>query len=167
MTAAPAPRHAMERWQQLLVLALAALLMTLALLIGLQVYRVMFRPAPLHFTQDVYLPTRNDICPGDVVTYRPRLIVTRVPSLIVVARTLWSTGDQRTIVPDRTPSFFVWTEQEQGMPVSRVVSYRLPGALPPGLYEIRGAATAMNSDAAAYRVPFVIAESCFAKGGTS
>ncbi|MCD0160047.1 hypothetical protein IHN63_01875 [Deinococcus sp. 6YEL10] len=167
MTPAPIPQRHMERWQQLLVLAIAALLLLLAVLVGSQAYRTVFRPPPLRFTQDIYLPTRNDICPGDTVTYRPRLIVTRVPSLIVVARTLWSTGDQRTIVPDRDPSFFVWTEQERGAPVTRVVAYRLPTGLPPGLYEIRGAATALNSDAAAYRVPFVIAESCFAKGRTS
>lgn len=162
MTAVPRPY--MERWQRWLIWVLAALLLSLLLLVGAQAYRTVFRPPPFYFTSSVYLPTTGNICPGDTVTYRPRLIVTRVPALIVVARTLWGVSEQRTIVPDTDPKFFVWSEQEKGQPVSRIVTYQLPATLPVGLYEIRGAASGLNSDAESYRVPFVIAESCFKKG---
>lgn len=78
----------------------------------------------------------------------------------MVARTLWDVAEQRTIVPDRDPSYFVWTDQEQGQPVQRTVRFPLPKTLAVGNYEVRGGASGLNTTAATYRVPFVIPESC-------
>lgn len=155
-----------QRWAQAVVWGVMACLLILATLLIIQAYRHVFRPAPFTFSQEIYLPTRGDICPGDVVEFRPRLIVDRVPTLLVVARTLWNVSEQRTLVPEVQPKFFIWTEEERGQGVSRAIRYQLPKTLPVGLYEVRGAATAFNSDASTYRVPFVIAASCFQKGNT-
>lgn len=162
MTPGKTPFH--EPWLRWLIWSLASCLVTIAALVTLHVFRNVFRPAPLVFSAEVYLPARTDLCPGDTVEWRPRLTVRRAPTLLVVVRTLWTVGDQRTLVPDTQPEFYVWNAQEEGQPISRLARYTLPRDLQVGLYEIRAAATAFNSDAASYRVPVVIAESCFKKG---
>lgn len=147
-----------------MIATLALLLAALLAVLAWGGYRQIAKPPPFHFSSEVYLPVRTDLCPGDVVEFRPSLIVTRAPALIILARTLWSVAEQRTLVPDLQPKYFVWTEEMVGQPSSRTVKFRLPRDLPVGRYEIRGAAGAMNSDAAAYRVPVAIAETCLTKG---
>ena len=96
-----------------------------------------------------------------VVEWTSRLTVNRTPTVILFARTLWDSGAQNTLIPDEEPDYFVWTEAVQGEPITRPSHYKLPDTLKTGMYEIRVGASSMNSDAATYAVPFVIAESCF------
>lgn len=144
------------KWVAGLLLSIAA---ALALVV---VWREVFRPPPFYFSQSVYRPSRLTYCPGETVEWMPKLVVTRAPTLLVVARTVWSVPDQRTAVAETEPKYFVWTELEKGKPVARPARLTLPDDLKPGPYEIRSAATSFNSDAATYRVPFVV-KTC---GGT-
>lgn len=141
-------------------LACAALALTLGWVLARQ-YR---DPPPFQFTQAQYLPTRQVVCPGDVLEWRPSLRVTRVPTMLAVSRTVWDVTGRRTIQPASTLDFFVWTEKDEGETINRPTRFLLPPRLPAGLYEVRVGATAFNSDASAYRVPFVVPTACF-RGG--
>ncbi|GAA3995144.1 hypothetical protein GCM10022631_01600 [Deinococcus rubellus] len=140
-----------------------------AVLLGLlasQLYSSIWRPSPFSYTAEVYLPIKPEVCPGGVVTWQPRLIVNKTPTLLMVVRTLWDASEGRTLKPDTEPKYFIWTQAQQGQTLNSAFGkYPLPADLEPGFYEIRSAATSPNSDAAAYRVPFVIPESCFKRGG--
>ena len=146
------------KWATAILLAIAAALVLLV------VWREVFKPPPFYFSQDVYRSTRLTYCPGETVEWTPKLIVTRAPTLLVVARTVWSVPEQRTALPETDPKYFVWTELEQGKPVARPTRLTLPADLKPGPYEIRSAATSFNTDAATYRVPFVVLSGCGPKG---
>lgn len=137
---------------------------TLAAALGWVVARQYVLPPPFTFSQAVYAPLRPNVCPGDTLEWRPSLRVTRVPTVLAVSRTIWDVTNRRTLQPASTLDFFVWTERDQGETVSRPTRFRLPTELPAGLYEVRVGASAFNSDAAAYRVPFVVKEGCF-RGG--
>jgi len=155
----------MPRWVAPFLWVFAACVAVLLVLLASQLYSSIWRPSPFSYTADVYLPTKPNICPGGTVTWQPRLTVRQTPTLLMVARTLWDASEERTLIPETTPKYFIWTAQQQGQTlVSSYGRYNLPADLEPGFYEVRSAATALNSDAAAYRVPFVIPETCF-KGG--
>lgn len=134
---------------------------TLAGLLGWVVARQYVLPPPFEYSAAQYAPKTENVCPDDTLTWRPALRVTRTPTLLAVSRTLWDSINRRTIVPDSQLDFFVWTEADTGELVSRPSMYRVPPGLPAGLYEVRVAATSFNSDASAYRVPFVVPETCF------
>ncbi|AZI41926.1 hypothetical protein EHF33_03480 [Deinococcus psychrotolerans] len=99
------------------------------------------------------------------MTWQSQLTVNKTPTLLMVVRTLWDASEDRSLTPEVQPKYFIWTNAQQGKTItSGFGKYKLPADLQPGFYEVRSAATSLNSDAAAYRVPFVIPESCF-KGG--
>ncbi|WP_412027003.1 hypothetical protein [Deinococcus yunweiensis] len=148
------------RWGRYVVWSVFGLLLVVALLVIGRVGQVVIRPPPLRFTQEVYAAVHPRVCPGDVVEFRSTLIVTRVPAVVVVARTLWDVQRAATVQPDTVPKLFVWTVAERGRATARDVSYPVPLTLPPGRYEVRGGATAFNSDAATYRVPFEVRGDC-------
>ncbi|MCD0164869.1 hypothetical protein IHN32_00325 [Deinococcus sp. 14RED07] len=147
-------------WARALIVVTGGCAGTILALISMLLYREVAKPPPFTFTAAEYRPVSYQLCPGDTLVYQPRLTVTRTPALIVVVRTLWDVAEQRTLVPERTPSYFVWTDQDRGQSVQRTVRYPLPDDLLPGLYEVRGATAALNSEATAYVVRFAIPESC-------
>ncbi|AWN23994.1 hypothetical protein DKM44_12770 [Deinococcus irradiatisoli] len=159
----PAP-VTLPRWVQSFLFVFALCLAIIFGLLALQLYRSIWRPPPLAYSADVYLPVQAQVCPGDTLRWKPTLEISRAPTLLLLARTLWDVEDERTIRPEQTPKYLIWLSIQQGQTLSGETTYTLPADLPVGLYEVRSAATAMNSDAAVYRVPFVIAASCFKKG---
>jgi hypothetical protein len=138
--------------------ALACALLALALAWVLARQYVL--PPPFSFSQPVYAPVRPNVCPGDTLEWNPSLRVTRVPTVLAVSRTLWDVTNRRTLQPDSQLDFFVWTETDKGEIVSRPTFFKVPLSLPAGFYEVRAGASAFNSDAAAYRVPFVVKDTC-------
>lgn len=159
----PAELHRYEQQARMVIWGIALCMTIIAGLLMYAGYRTIFRPPPFKFSQDVYLPLRGNICPGDTVEWQSQLTVHRAPSLLAVSRTLWDQSRQTTALPDQQLDFFIWLPQDQGRALTRTSLFRLPPTLPVGMYEVRVAASSFNSDAAAYRVPFVIAESCFKK----
>lgn len=121
-------------------------------------------PPPFHYSATMYAPERGDVCPGETLKWTPELHVRRAPTLLIVARTVWDVEGRRTLYPEKEPSFFVWTELEDGKAIARPTEATVPD-LPPGAYEIRTAATGFNSEPATYRVPFVIKPGCGTNSG--
>lgn len=148
-----------------LLLVGAALIFGVALLglfyVGVRSLRT---PPPFEFTREAYLPDQPTVCPGEPLTWHPQLVVRRAPTVLAIARSIWDVTRGMTVVPDGDLDFFVWTDRDVGEQVKTSRSMPVP-LLPPGVYEVRAGATAFNSDAAAYRVPFVIPGSCAGKGG--
>ena len=155
------PAPFMPRWIQPLIWAVALGIAIVVSLLLTGLYHFVVKPPPFSYSAEVYLPSKPVICPGDTVTWLPALTVERTPTLLMVARTLWDVSEDRTVVPDKEPRYFVWMDAQRGQTLSSAARYTLPKTLNPGLYEIHSAATATDSGASAYRVPFVIAESCF------
>lgn len=137
---------------------------TLAGALGWVVARQYVLPPPFSFSQKVYAPRQANVCPGDTLEWRPSLRVARVPTVLAVSRTLWDVTNRRTLQPDSQLDFFVWTEADKGEVVSRPTFFKVPLGVPAGLYEVRAGASAFNSDADAYRVPFVVREGCPLRG---
>lgn len=155
-----------QQWARALISVIVLCLAALLFAVISQTYRQVFRPPPFTFGQEVYLPADTQICPGDTMSWNYKLIVNRAPTMLAVGLTLWDVSKQTTIEPDQQLDFLIWTHEEQGETLVRPARFTLPDNLPVGLYEVRGAATAFNSDSAAYRVPFVIPETCFKKEPT-
>ncbi|GGS10319.1 hypothetical protein [Deinococcus sedimenti] len=126
--------------------------------------RTLASPPPFAFTQEAYLPDHPTVCPGNALTWHPQLVVRRAPTVLAIARSIWDVTRGMTVVPDGALDFFVWTDQDVGTQVKTSRSMPVP-LLPPGVYEIRAGATAFNTDAAAYRLPFVIPGSCTTESG--
>lgn len=157
-----APVRIMPRWVAPFIWAMALGVAILLGLLAVQLYRTTWRPPPFSYTSDVYLPIKASARPGDTISWHPQLIVQRTPTLLMTVRTLWDVSDERTIVPEIDPKYVVWLDTQRGQTiVSRFGAFKLSTDLGAGLYEVRRASTALNSDAAAYWVPFVIPESCF------
>lgn len=121
--------------------------------------RSFMTPPPFQFTADVYLPVKSALCPGEALEWEPHLVVNRAPTVVAASRTIWDVEAHRTVVPARSLSFFVWTERELGRPLDHPARFPVP-ELPPGQYELRAGASAFNSEAAAYRVPFTVPGGC-------
>lgn len=155
----------LNRLSRGLIYAVAACIACLLTLAASRLWSEVFKPPPFYFTQPVYAASKAHYCPGETVEWQSKLIVTHAPTLLVLARSVWSVNEQRTIKPDENPKYFVWTELETGKPVAPPIRYTLPDDLPPGHYEIRVGASSHNTEAQAYRVPFVVEEGCGPNSG--
>lgn len=155
-----------QRWTQVIVFGVIACLLLLGAVALTQSYRHVFRPAPFAFSEEMYLPTQPNLCPGGTLEWKSTLQVNRTPAVLAVSRTLWDASRQTTVQPDAALDFFVWTDAERGDTLSRVNKLPIPSDLIAGLYELRVGASAFNSDSAVYRVPFAIPTTCFKKEPT-
>jgi hypothetical protein len=133
----------------------------LASIVGWLLARQYVTPPPFAFSQQIYAPKVSTLCPGQPVQWTPTLTVTRAPTVLAVSRTIWDVTRHVTVQPDSQLDFFVWTEPERGEVITRPTTVDVPPDLAAGLYEVRVGASSFNSDASAYRVPFVVPESCF------
>lgn len=118
------------------------------------------RPPPVHYTQSSYEPERPAYCPGQTVTYTSNLIVTTVPAVVIVVRTLWNVEQNVAYSRELNPTWYVWTADLKDIPVIRNTAFALPLELPDGPYEIRVGASTINGAASTYRVPFMVGKKC-------
>lgn len=139
--------------------AAGLLIFALAFLLFRDVYARILRPPPFEYTAEIYTPERGMLCPGDTLRWQAALRVRAAPTVLYSNQTVWSVALGRTVIPSRAPNIYIWTEAEQGQSVARAAHYLVP-VLPPGGYEVRVAASGMNTDADAYKVPFEISKKC-------
>lgn len=145
--------------------ALAGMIVTIMVTFLIYVVITASRP-PLAFTQDEYQVSPSTFCPGDVLSYTAQVIVHRSPVAPTVVRTWWNvaTNSQISEQTSANPEIQIWI----GKPVY-VVSFPISDTIPdfpPGSYEQRGAIRINLLYAAAYRVRFVIPDSCAGSGKT-
>ena len=118
-------------------------------------FRAVLQPAPFAFGEDSPLPDKASVCPGDVLHWQLTTVVSR-PAVVDYTQTLWSVGEQRTVVPDTTPKAFIWREPTT---IKRTVTYTVP-IEPPNVYEVRVAGKVDGAEPAMYYVPFSIRGGC-------
>lgn len=122
-------------------------------LVGLVAY---WSQPTLTFSEKIYQPLSEFVCPGAPLTYTPTIHVARLPAMPSLARTWWSRDEQRTVLPDPQVDTLIWTENTPRL-ISSQTSVLVPG-LPAGRYEMRVAVRAAT--VATYAVPFTVPAGC-------
>lgn len=122
------------------------------------------RPAPFAYSKNVYYPLNTPVCPGDTLRWRSEFVINDAPAVLRVARNLYDVDEQKVVTFDQNPNWLNWMAEDIGKTFTFEGSYPIPANLDPGMYELRTSAGSNISTVDAYRVPFVIPETCFTKG---
>lgn len=113
-------------------------------------------PPPFHYRESVVAPLDSTLCSGEELVYDIQLDVVEPPVMLIVARVWWSESEQVTAISDAAPTWVVYKDAVEIEAQRRV---EVP-PLPAGEYEYRVGAQTLQSEAAAYVVPFTIEQSC-------
>ena len=108
-------------------------------------------------------PLTQTACPGQQVMYEYDFTIQQAPSVVILARSLWSLDRVENIVSTDALGPFVWDTnriqfQRDGTP------FQIPRGLAPGDYELRVAAVASTPQGLAsptyFRVPVTVPNDC-------
>lgn len=155
-----------NRIGQMFIWSIAALTVIVMAMLAHNFIRGLNKPAPFAYSKSVYYPLNTPLCPGDTLRWRSEFTVRDAPTVLRVVRNLFDVDEQRIVTFDQQPNWITWMLEDNGKLFTFEGSYPLPRDLKAGMYELRNSAGSNVSTVDAYRVPFVIAETCFKKGGT-
>lgn len=140
---------------------MSALLAGLAVAMGRGALENLRHDPVFHYTQDVFTPLAP-VCPGDDLQYRSEYRFTAGDyNAVQIVRVLYDVQRGSIVKPDNEVDWYVWTATDNNRPIATVINYKLPADLKEGNYELRVAASLVDSRSTGYRVPFSIPESCF------
>lgn len=136
-----------------------ALFLIPALIVVVSIRFYAFTPQPpFRFGSDVYYPSKEVYCPGEVIYWTDLRYIQREDVLVTVESSLWSVDNELTILPG-TPEdtkIYIWTDTNV---ITNVQTYHIPDSIQPGHYERRVASNHSRGDEI-YSVPFEVAADC-------
>jgi hypothetical protein len=117
------------------------------------------RPNPPGYAYLEPLPAfpAHPVCPGEILSYQARIVVTQVPTHVEIVESLWSVDQQRTVLFDLEPA---WAAYARTGEFTRTFEFPLPTDLAPGAYELNHAAGAYLTPPSGFAVPFRVRADC-------